>query len=128
MKKNEVNESANQVNNNEVTVTKEQFINANFHYVPKNRKNKFMSMTIDEQYDKLHYYIERQRQIEAYREKSKFVNRVKALFETKHATVEDAQEVMEFCQEFLNNYKQAEIDKLDAEIARLMVMKKSLED
>ncbi len=125
-------ENKNQVINNKVENTAVenneavQFINENINVVPKIMYKRFMNLSVEEQVAKIKHYIQRNKQIEEWREHSKMVNRVKDLFEKRHATVQDAQEVMKYCTEFINNFKQTEIDRLDAEIAKLQAMKNSI--
>lgn len=110
------------VENNEAV----QFINANIDMVPKIMYKRFMNLSMEEQAEKIKYYIERQKQIELSIEKNKVVSKVKDLFIKKHATIQDAKDVMKYCTEFIDSYKQAEIDRLDAEIAKLQAMKNSI--
>lgn len=122
--KNANNENKNVVANPEM----EQFVNDNIGIVPTMMKKRFLKLTIEEQVKKIEFYKERQKWMEEYKEKNRVVNRVKEIFEKKKATVQDAKEVMKYCQDFLDSFKQREIEKLDEQIAKLEEMKKSLED
>lgn len=122
--KNANNENKNVVANPEM----EQFVNDNIGIVPTMMKKRFLKLTIEEQVKKIEFYKERQKWMEEYKEKNRVVNRVKEIFEKKKATVQDAKEVMKYCQDFLDSFKQREIEKLDEQIAKLEAMKKSLED
>jgi hypothetical protein len=57
--------------------------------------------------------------------KNSIPNKVKDLFEAKHGTVEDAKAVMKFCNEFIDGFKQREVERIDAEIRKLQLMKES---
>lgn len=61
-------------------------------------------------------------------EQRKLSNKVKELMTRRHATIQDAQEIIAICQEFINNYKDAEMARIDEEIAKLMAMKQSIEN
>lgn len=113
------------VNNDEQNV---KFVNENIHVVPKIMMGRFMKLSIDEQVERINHYIARKEQIKQSIEKNKLINRVKDLFEKKQATVEDAKEVITFCESFINSFKQREIEKIDEEIRKLQTMKQNLED
>ena len=100
-----------------------EYINSRVDLVPHNRIKKFVSMDIEEQYQQIKKLEWKKEAMEA----NRIVNKVKELFERRNGNVEDAKEVMKYCQDFIENIKQREIDKLDAEIAKLQAMKKSLE-
>ena len=125
MKKNNEIENKNEVMNNEQM---EQFINENITIVPKVMKGRFEKLTIEQKVEKIKEYIQRKQWQAEWVEKNRMVNRVKDLFNKRHATVQDAKDVLEFCNEFINSFKQHEIEKLDEEIQKLQEMKKSLED
>ena len=103
-----------------------QYINDNIGRVPKNQMKRFMTLSMDEQVNRIKKYIEREQWIAEQKEKSKIVNRVKEMFEKRKASLEDAKEVIDYCTEYINSNKQREMEKLEAEIARLMKMKESL--
>lgn len=125
MKKNNEIENKNEVMNNEQM---QQFINENITIVPKVMKGRFEKLTIEQKVEKIKEYIQRKQWQAEWVEKNRMVNRVKDLFNKRHATVQDAKDVLEFCNEFINSFKQHEIEKLDEEIQKLQEMKKSLED
>lgn len=115
------------VENNTTNESQEQFINENISVVPKLRMKKFMQLSLDEQVKSINHYIELRRIRQEWEERAKVINRVKDIFERKHATVDDAQEVLSFCEDFINNYKQKEIDKLDEEIRKLQEKRNALQ-
>lgn len=122
--KNEVkNENKNEVMNNEQM---EQFINENISLVPRVMKSRFEKLSIEQKVEKIKDYIQHKQWQAEYQEKNRMVNRVKELFTKRHGTVQDAKEVLEFCNEFINSFKQREIDEIDKQIAALEERKKML--
>lgn len=119
--------NANNENQNTVA-NMEQFIEEHIGLVPHVMLNRFKKLPIEEQAKKMQHYIERAKWIEEQKEKNRVVNRVKEVFEKRHATVEDAKDVLRFCTDFIDSFKQREIEKLDDEIRKLQEMKRSLED
>lgn len=105
-----------------------QFIKKNIMSVPRLRIKKFQSLDIDGQVVQLQHYIEQKKLRDEYVEKNKLENKVAALFEQRHGTVEDAKNIIKYMQNFIDSAKEREIAKLDEEIAKLEAMKKSLED
>ena len=103
----------------------QQFVTENIAVVPKNQMKKFEKMTLEQKAAKIKFYQDIQKMREDARIKNSVPSKVKELFE-KRGTVEDAKAVMRFCQEFIDNFKQREIEKLDAEIRKLQMMKDSL--
>lgn len=132
MKKNIETENKNMVNNAVVAEPimseeeMQQYVEQNIHMVPKNQSKKFEKMTLQQKVSKIKFYYDIQKLKEDAKIKNSIPNRVKDLFESKHGTVEDAKTVMRFCQEFIDGFKQREIEKLDAEIRKLQLMKESL--
>lgn len=125
MKKNEIiNETENVVvMDNE---TKEAIIEDNLHLVPRNQLKKFQALSLDEKFQKMQYYQDRVAKIEQWKQSASVPNKVKELFERRKATVQDAQDVMKFCADFIDTFKLREIARLDDEIHRLELMKESL--
>lgn len=105
----------------------EQFVAENINLVPRNQSKKFNALTIEQKVEKIQSYIDRAKFWEEVAEKNKVINRVKEMFNKRHATVEDAKEVMAFCEEFISNFKQMELDKLDEEIRKLQERRNALE-
>ena len=105
-----------------------QFINENIDVVPRLRMKKFQALDLDKQVEQVQNYIERKKWQQEWEENNKVFNRVKDLFDKRHGTVEDAKEVIRIMQDFIETTKQREIEKIDAEIAKLQEMKKTLED
>lgn len=128
MKKNIENqvENVNAVENNVTEEQAKQFVADNLHRVSKVMRSRFDALPLAEQVNRINRYIEREQEIAKWKERSRMINRVKELFEKKHATVSDAKEVMKYCEEFINNYKAREIEKLDEQIRKLQLMKESL--
>lgn len=123
MKKNEViNEVENVVMDDETLAA---VVEDNMHIVPKNQMKKFEKLTLKEKAAKIQFYQDMQRMREDARIKNSLPNKVKELFD-KRGTVEDAKAVLQFCTEFIDNFKQREIEKIDEEIARLEAMKEAL--
>lgn len=116
MKKNNLTENVNEVTN------MEQFINDNIHLIPNVMMKRFMNLSIEGQVQKIQHY----QYIQQLRENNKVVNRVRELFDKRKATVDDAKEVLNFCNEFINSAKDREIAAIDEEIARLMQKKQSI--
>lgn len=124
MKKNEViNETENVVVMDDETLA--AIVEDNMHIIPKNQMKKFEKLTLKEKAAKIQFYQDMQRMREDARIKNSVPNKVKELFD-KRGTVEDAKAVLQFCTEFIDNFKQREIEKIDEEIARLEAMKEAL--
>lgn len=123
MKKNEVINEIENVVMDEETLT--AIVEDNMHIVPKNQMKKFEKMTLKEKAAKIQFYQDMQRMREDARIKNSVPNKVKELFD-KRGTVEDAKAVLQFCTDFIDNFKQREIEKIDEEIARLEAMKEAL--
>lgn len=103
--------------------TMQAVIEDNMHIVPKNQLKKFQAMTLQQKIAKIQFYQDMEQMRETARIKNSVPNRVKELFEKRHATVEDAKAVLQFCTEFIDNFKVREIEKIDAEIAKLEELK-----
>lgn len=128
MKKNEVtnvNETIveNIVMDNE---TMQAVIEDNMHLIPKNQLKKFESLTLEEKVKKIQMYQDRASKIEQMRQTNKVINRVKDVFEKRNGTIQDAKEVIKWCTEFIDTYRQHEIEKIDIEIARLEELKQNI--
>lgn len=103
-----------------------EFVNNNINVVPKNQSKKFNALELKDKVTKIQFYIDMQRMREDAKIKNSVPNKVKELFEHKKATIQDAKDVIKFCSEFIDGFKQREIEKLDAEIAKLQAMKTQL--
>ncbi len=103
----------------------QQYVEENIHLVPKNQIKKFESMTLQQKVSKISFYYDMQKLREDARIKNSLPNKVKELFE-KRGTVEDAKTIIQYCQSFIDNFKQREIDKIDEQIRQLELMKQSL--
>lgn len=125
MKKINENETVTVVMDNE---TLEAMIEDNISIVPKNQRKKFDTLTLEQKAKKIQFYMDMQRMREDARIKNSIPNRVKEMFEKRNATVEDAKTVLQYCTEFIDNFKMREIAKLDEEIARLEEMKRSISE
>lgn len=115
-----MNETVNVVLDNE---TMEAIIEDNLSIVPKNQRKKFDTLTLEQKVSKIQFYMDMAKMREDARIKNSVVNRVKEMFDKRHATVEDAKAVIQFCTEFIDNFKVREIEKIDAEIAKLEELK-----
>jgi hypothetical protein len=103
--------------------TMEAIIEDNMHLVPKNQMKKFEALTLEQKVKKIQFYTDMAVMREEARIKNSVPNKVKELFDKRHATVEDAKAVLQFCTEFIDNFKVREIEKIDAEIAKLEELK-----
>ena len=116
-------------NQGEITMSENEmveFVNMYNGIVPKNQVKKFNGLELKEKVAKIKFYQDIIKMKEDARIKNSIPNKVKDLFEAKHGTVEDAKAVMKFCNEFIESFKEREIERLDAEIAKLQAMKQSL--
>ena len=104
----------------------QQFVTENINVVPRNQQSKFNAMTLEQKYAKIKFYIDMQKLREDAREKNKLINRVKDLFDKRHATVDEVREVMNYCNDFINTARDREIAAIDEEIAKLQAMKTQL--
>ena len=105
----------------------EQFINENNSIVPNNRRKQFESLSLEEKVEKINHFIQAKKTREEHLEKNKLENRVKDLFDRRHATTEDVLRVIEFCKKYIESTKEAEINKLQTEIDRLSSLTRTLE-
>lgn len=115
-----MNETVNVVMDNE---TMEAIIEDNLSIVPKNQRKKFDTLTLEQKVKKIQFYLDMEQLKADARIKNSVVNRVKELFDKRHASIDDAKEVIKFAQEFVDNFKVREIEKIDAEIAKLEELK-----
>lgn len=98
----------------------------NINIVPKSQRKNFDSLSLQHKVAKIQLYQDMAKMKEDARIKNSMVNRVRELFDKRHATIDDARDVLKFCNEFIDGYKLREIAKIDEEIARLEQMKQSL--
>lgn len=106
--------------------TMEAIVEDNISIVPKNKRKKFDSLSLQHKVAKIQFYHDMAKMKEDARIKNSVLNRVQELFDKRHATIDDARDVLKFCNEFIDGYKLREIAKIDEEIARLEQMKQSL--
>ena len=106
--------------------TMEAIIEDNISIVPKNKRKKFDSLSLQHKVAKIQFYHDMAKMKEDARIKNSIAYRVKELFNKRHATIDDARDVLKFCNEFIDGYKLREIAKIDEEIARLEQMKQTL--
>ena len=106
--------------------TMEAIVEDNISIVPKNKRKKFDSLSLQHKVAKIQFYHDMAKMKEDARIKNSVLNRVRELFDKRHATIVDARDVLKFCNEFIDGYKLREIAKIDEEIARLEQMKQSL--
>lgn len=127
MKKNEIkNENINTVENTMTVEEMQQYITENESIIPASQKKKYNALDDAAKVAKIKFYYDIKRMKEDAKIKNSVPNKVRELFEHRHGTVEDAKAVMKYCQEFIDGFKQREIEKLDAEIRKLQLMKESL--
>lgn len=125
MKKNEViNETENVVVMDNETML--AIIEDNMDIVPKNQMKKFDAMTLEQKVKKIELYQTFERMRAEAKERNRMVNKVKDLFERRKASVEDAKEVLQYCTQFIDNFKQHQIEEIDKKIAELEEMKMHL--
>ena len=106
--------------------TMEAIIEDNISIVPKKQRKKFDSLSLQHKVAKIQFYHDMEKMKEDARIKNSIAYRVKELFNKRHATIDDARDVLKFCNEFIDGYKLREIAKIDEEIARLEQMKQTL--
>ena len=106
--------------------TMEAIVEDNISIVPKNKRKKFDSLSLQHKVAKIQFYHDMAKMKEDARIKNSIPYRVKELFDKRRATIDDARDVLKFCNEFIDGYKLREIAKIDEEIARLEQMKQSL--
>lgn len=106
--------------------TMEAIVEDNISIVPKNKRKKFDSLSLQHKVAKIQFYHDMAKMKEDARIKNSVLNRVQELFDKRQATIDDARDVLKFCNEFIDGYKLREIAKIDEEIARLEQMKQSL--
>ena len=122
MKKNiENNVSENVVVMDDETL--QAMVEDNKHIVPRSQLKKFEAMSLKEQAAKIQFYYDVQKMREDARIKNSIINKVKELFDKRHATVDDAKLVLKFCTDYIDNFKIKEIEKIDAEIQKLEELK-----
>ena len=122
-------EIENNMNENVVVMddeTLQAMVDDNKHSVPRSQLKKFEAMSLKEQAAKIQFYYDVQKMKEDARIKNSIINKVKELFDKRHATVDDAKEVIKFAQEFVDNFLQHQIEEIDKQIAELEQMKESL--
>ena len=105
---------------------KQSYVSENMLIVPKNQVKKFLAMSLDSQIAKINFYKDMIKLRTEAKIKNSVVNKTKELFEKRHASVEDANKVIEFCKEYIDGFRLRQIAELDAEIARLEEKKRSL--
>ena len=123
MKKINDNETVTVVMDNE---TLEAMIEDNISIVPKNQRKKFDTLTLEQKAKKIQFYMDMEQIKADARIKNSVLNRVKEVFDKRHATIDDAKEVIKFAQEFVDNFRQHQIEEIDKQIAELEQMKQSL--
>lgn len=114
---------------NEIAMSEQEmveFVNMYNNIVPKNQTKKFNGLELKDKVVKIKFYQNMIKMREDARIKNSISNKVKDMFEAKHGTVEDAKSVIKWCNEFIESFKEREIERLDAEIAKLQAMKQSL--
>ncbi len=105
----------------------EQFVNENISAVPTLRMKKFKLLSLDEQVVCIQHYMDIRKRRQEWEERTRVVNRVKDIFKRRRATVKDAQDVIAYCEEYISNFKQMELDKLDEEIRKLQEKRAALQ-
>ena len=98
----------------------------NISIVPKNQRKKFDSLSLQHKVAKIQFYHDMAKMKEDARIKNSIPYRVKELFDKRHATIDDATEVIKFAQEYVDSFKQRQIEDIDRQIAELEEMKLKL--
>ena len=98
----------------------------NISIVPKNQRKKFDSLSLQHKVAKIQFYHDMAKMKEDARIKNSIPYRVKELFEKRHATIDDATEVIKFAQEYVDSFKHRQIEDIDRQIAELEEMKLKL--
>lgn len=106
--------------------TMEAIIEDNISIVPKNKRKKFDSLSLQHKVAKIQFYHDMAKMKEDARIKNSIPYRVKELFDKRHATIDDATEVIKFAQEYVDSFKQRQIEDIDRQIAELEEMKLKL--
>lgn len=106
--------------------TKQAVIEDNMHLVPKGQLKKFNELSLDEKMKKIEFYQDIQRIKEDARIRNSIKTKVSEMFEKRHGTIDDARDVLKFCNDFIDSYKLREIAKLDEQIAILEEQKMAL--
>jgi len=115
-------ETKNKMNETEM----QEFVTNNISIVPRNQIKKVNAMSLKDQCLKIQFYMDIKKLREDAKIKNSIINRTKELFEKRHATIDDATEVLNFCKEFIDGFKQRQIEEIDRQIAELEQMKQSL--
>ena len=106
--------------------TMEAIVEDNISIVPKNKRKKFDSLSLQHKVAKIQFYHDMAKMKEDARIKNSIAYRVKELFNKRHATIDDATEVIKFAQEYVDSFKQRQIEDIDRQIAELEEMKLKL--
>ena len=106
----------------------EQFIAENINIVPTNQRKRFENLTIEKKVSKIEFYLSMKKMWADASEKNKLANKVTELMVKRNATIQDANEIIEACQKFINDTRDAEIIRLGEEIARLEEMRQQLQN
>lgn len=124
IKNNEVMNAVENVSMDEQTM--QAIIDDNIEIVPKNQRKKFDALSLEAKIAKLQFYQDIATMRAEAKVKNSIPNKVKELFEKRHANVEDAKQVLKYAQEFIDNYRMMQIAELDKQIAELEAMKEAL--
>lgn len=117
----------------------QQVINENINLVSDKTRESFDAMSLEDQYKKILKLIANKK----FQEKKKankdgftavidsnttrFSIAIKKVFEKYHPTIADAEDLIRFSNEYIDDCKQAEIEHLTQEIERLKNLKEQLE-
>ena len=106
--------------------TMQTIVDDNIEIVPKCQRKKFNTLSLEAKVAKIKFYQDIAVMREEAKIKNSVVNRVKEVFEKRHATVEDAKQVLKYVQEFIDNYRMMKIAELDKQISELEAIKEAL--
>ena len=129
---NNVNENMNVVENNTVEnivmdeETMQAIVDDNIDIVPRSQRKKFEAMTLKQKVAKIKFYNDMKIMREDARIKNSLPNKVKEMFERRKGTVQDAKDLINWLNVFVEGFREREIARIDEEIAKLEEIKLSL--
>ena len=124
IKNNEVMNAVENVSMDEQTM--QAIVDDNIEMVPKNQRKKFDALSLEAKIAKIQFYQDIAAMKAEAKVKNSIPNKVKELFEKRHANIDDAKQVLKYAQEFIDNYRMMQIAELDKQIAELEAMKEAL--
>lgn len=114
----------------------QQVINENLSLVSDKTREKFNELSVEEQYKKILKLIANKKfqdkkkgdgQATGSVYTNKFAGAIKKVFDKYSPTIADAEGLIKFCYEYIDECKAKEIERINNEIERLQNMKEQLE-